>query len=310
MNIVFGIPHPLLTTLHGASETNTTTKRGRADAADDVEVDDAGPKRTKVHGADMQLAPAAGSHEPDDTPMEGEEQPGRSHGVTSQADEDHAEAGTSDMNVDHAGGHAAPVRYTDENTVFVKGLRMTIQESELRELFGSCGELQAVRLARDSDGRSRGFAYIEFGSAEALQKAVAMNNTEFQGKILFVAKSDPPGPGGGGRGRGRGRGGGGGGFGRGDMGGRRGGPGLGFTGGRGRDGGGRGGGDSSQGGHRGGREGGTHRQHLQVDDNKPVTSFVPRALAGGAATAAVAPAPSDHPMSNDEFRKMLLSKKA
>ncbi|GAX74832.1 hypothetical protein CEUSTIGMA_g2278.t1 [Chlamydomonas eustigma] len=99
---------------------------------------------------------------------------------------------------------AAAKRFRDERTVFVKGLRMNLRDGELDLFFQPCGGLKEVRLMRDGDGRFRGFAYVEFSTDEGFQRAVALNGSEFHGKTLFVAKSQPPGSGGGGRVGGRG----------------------------------------------------------------------------------------------------------
>ena len=50
---------------------------------------------------------------------------------------------------------AAAARYRDEHTVFVKGLRMNLREGELDKVFAECGDLVAVRLLRDANGRFR-----------------------------------------------------------------------------------------------------------------------------------------------------------
>ena len=104
-------------------------------------------------------------------------------------------------------------------TAFVKYLPEDANEDTLRELFSPCGTIQLIKLGTNkATGRSKGFAYVEFDSAEGVEKACEMNGRTVGDKTIFVAPSNPPPPppsvdggggrGGGGRGgRGRGRGG-------------------------------------------------------------------------------------------------------
>lgn len=164
------------------------------------------------------------------------------------------------------------------------------------------------------------FAYVEFESDEQVQRAVALSGTVVPGNDngVFIAKSQPPGGGGGRGGRGgRGRGGlarGGGSHGEGRQGGK---------GGRGQD-------HDQHSGGRGGRGRGErgrpglgmhpHRpsdhphSHLDAPMGDPSQKrgpapFVPRAVAVPRGDGGGAPPVPDHPMSNDEFRKMMLGGK-
>ena len=101
-------------------------------------------------------------------------------------------------------------------------------ENDLQDYFAQAGAVTSVNLMLDKfTGKSRGFAFIEFASADDAQKAVEMfQGKDFQGRALTVniarPKEDRP-PrreGGGGGGGYRGGGGGGGGGYRGGGGGR------------------------------------------------------------------------------------------
>lgn len=121
--------------------------------------------------------------------------------------------------------------------IYVGNLSYSVDEGMLEGLFGQAGSVTSVRVVRDqATGRSKGFGFVEMGSAEEIQKAVEQfNGQEFEGRALKVDVARPPTPrenrGGGGGGRG-GYGGGGGGRG-GYGGGGRGGYGGGGGGGRG-----------------------------------------------------------------------------
>lgn len=132
--------------------------------------------------------------------------------------------------------------------LFVKNLSYTLSTDILKDAFEGCNE---ARIAMFPDtGKSRGFGFVEFSSAEAAQSAHdAMQGQDVDGRAITVDyAAEKTGGGGGGRG-GRG--------GRGGFGGGRGG---GFGGGRGGRGG-FGGGRGSPGGRggRGGRGGGGGR---------------------------------------------------
>lgn len=104
-------------------------------------------------------------------------------------------------------------------------------ENDLQDYFAQAGAVTSVNLMLDKfTGKSRGFAFIEFASADDAQKAVEMlQGKDFQGRALTVniarpKEERPPrreggGGGGGGGYRGGGGGGGGGGY-RGGGGGR------------------------------------------------------------------------------------------
>jgi cold-inducible RNA-binding protein len=145
--------------------------------------------------------------------------------------------------------------------VFVGNLDFRTQKEEVQELFTQVGPVRDVFLPTDREtGRPRGFAFVEFESDEAAQKAIEkFNGFELGGRALRVnAAEDRPRrdrPAGGGYGGGAGRGGYGGGGG-GYAGGGGGGYGGGGYGGGGGDfgGGGGGGGDyGSDFGYGGGR---------------------------------------------------------
>ena len=104
--------------------------------------------------------------------------------------------------------------------LFVGNLSYQTGENDLQDYFAQAGAVTSVNLMLDKvTGKSRGFAFVEFGSPEEASKAVEQfHNKEFQGRSLTVNVARPreerPG-GGGGYGGGRGGRGGGGGGGRG-----------------------------------------------------------------------------------------------
>jgi cold-inducible RNA-binding protein len=100
--------------------------------------------------------------------------------------------------------------------IFVGNLDFNVSEDELRNLFGTYGQVDRVTILTDRDtGRSRGFGFVEMTNAEEGDKAIAaLNGTQLSGRTLNVNEARPKAEragsgGGGGRDRGS-RGGGGG----------------------------------------------------------------------------------------------------
>ncbi|KAG2484382.1 hypothetical protein HYH03_016798 [Edaphochlamys debaryana] len=244
-------------------------------------------------------------------------------GEGTAGDGEHHEAGEEHHDAAGPGPGADKPRYSDQQTAFIKGLRHKVQDAGFEAFLKQHvpDGIKTVRIVRDQEGMAKGFAYVECTSREALEKLVSINQTPYQGVALFIAESRPPGrdpnyaPG---RGRGRG----GPPFARGGFQGR----GRGF-GGRGYDGdgdtemGGAGGDYGGRGRGRGFGGGRGHaglgfppgrahpKTHLQVEPGttKP-TALVPRSVQLGAGGGGEGGAPAQ-PMSNDDFRKMLLGGK-
>ena len=104
------------------------------------------------------------------------------------------------------------------NKVFVGGMSWNTDDEGLRQAFEKFGEVTDAKVITDRDtGRSRGFGFVTFESADAVSKAIsAMDGQELDGRAVKVNEAqDKPrnsgGGGGGGRSGGGGYGGGGGG---------------------------------------------------------------------------------------------------
>ena len=136
--------------------------------------------------------------------------------------------------------------------LYVGNLSYSTTSSDLEQLFAQHGTVSSAEVISDREtGRSKGFGFVQMGTDEEAQAAIAaLNGQEHDGRPLTVNEAKPRedrprggGGGGGGYGGGGGRGGGGGG-GRGGFGG--GGGGRGGGGGGGYGGGGGGGGRGSR----------------------------------------------------------------
>ena len=99
--------------------------------------------------------------------------------------------------------------------LYVGNLTYQTSDSDLQQLFEPHGTVVSAQVIMDRDtGRSKGFGFVEMGSDQEAQAAIAaLNGHEIEGRPLTVNEARPKPEGGGGRG-GRGGYGGGGGGGR------------------------------------------------------------------------------------------------
>lgn len=79
------------------------------------------------------------------------------------------------------------------NRLFVGNLSYQTMENDLQEYFSQAGVVTSANLMLDKvTGKSRGFAFIEFATAEEANKAVEeFHNKEFQGRALTVNVARP-----------------------------------------------------------------------------------------------------------------------
>ncbi len=79
------------------------------------------------------------------------------------------------------------------NRLFVGNLSYQTMENDLQEYFSQAGVVTSVNLMLDKvTGKSRGFAFVEFATAEEANKAVEqLHNKEFQGRALTVNIARP-----------------------------------------------------------------------------------------------------------------------
>jgi RNA recognition motif-containing protein len=109
--------------------------------------------------------------------------------------------------------------------LYVGNLSYNTTSSDLEALCASHGTVQSAEVIQDRDtGRSKGFGFVQMGSDQEAQAAIAaLNGQEIEGRALTVNEAKPredrPRGGGGGGGYGGGGGGGRGGYGGGGGGG-------------------------------------------------------------------------------------------
>ena len=77
--------------------------------------------------------------------------------------------------------------------MYVGNLSFNSTEQDLRDLFGSHGEVTEVFIPTDREsGRPRGFAFVTMDSTDSMNDAIsALNGNEFQGRPLVVNEAKP-----------------------------------------------------------------------------------------------------------------------
>lgn len=81
----------------------------------------------------------------------------------------------------------------NQNRLFVGNLSYQTAQDDLQEYFSQAGVVTSVNLMQDKvTGKSRGFAFVEYATAEEASKAVEQfHNKEFQGRALTVNIARP-----------------------------------------------------------------------------------------------------------------------
>jgi len=95
--------------------------------------------------------------------------------------------------------------------LYVGNLSYNVDSSELEQMFSAHGTVQSAEIISDREtGRSKGFGFVEMGSDDEAQAAIAaLNGQENNGRALTVNEAKPKEPRSGGFGGGGGGGGGG-----------------------------------------------------------------------------------------------------
>jgi polyadenylate-binding protein len=74
--------------------------------------------------------------------------------------------------------------------VYVKNINPEVTDDEFRELFARYGDVTSSSLARDPEGKSRGFGFVNFTTHTAAYNAVDdLNAKDFHGQDLYVGRA-------------------------------------------------------------------------------------------------------------------------
>ena len=80
-----------------------------------------------------------------------------------------------------------------EAKVYVGNLPFSVDDSALKELFSSFGDITEAVVIKDKfSGRSKGFGFVTFSAEDSAQKAVAdMNGKDVEGREIKVSEARP-----------------------------------------------------------------------------------------------------------------------
>ena len=78
----------------------------------------------------------------------------------------------------------------ETNKLYVGNLTYSVTEKQLEDLFSQYGDVKSVRIIE-----RKGFGFVEMGSAEEAEKAMAaLNETEYEGLTMRIDEARPPRP--------------------------------------------------------------------------------------------------------------------
>lgn len=86
---------------------------------------------------------------------------------------------------------ANPQNHDRRRTVFIGSLAFDAQEEELWSYFESCGEIENVRIVRDSKTNvGKGFAYVQFKERVSVELALKLNDTKLGTRKIRVMRCE------------------------------------------------------------------------------------------------------------------------
>lgn len=84
----------------------------------------------------------------------------------------------------------------DKKSIYISNLHQGTTNRELEDNFKECGKINRITIVRDPITRlSFGYAYMEFENAEAVEKALILNQSLFKGKQIEVERKKKTRPG-------------------------------------------------------------------------------------------------------------------
>jgi len=79
------------------------------------------------------------------------------------------------------------------NKLYVGNLAYAVRDEDLNQAFGQFGTVTSAKVMMDRDtGRSKGFGFVEMGSDQEAQAAIAaLNGKELAGRAMTVNEARP-----------------------------------------------------------------------------------------------------------------------
>ena len=91
----------------------------------------------------------------------------------------------------NTGGYQKKFFDGEKHTAFVGNLGFNTNEASVNSFFSDCGNVVDVRVAKQPDGKSKGYCHVDFDSAEGLAKAMAKAGQNLDGRDIRVDASTP-----------------------------------------------------------------------------------------------------------------------
>ena len=89
-------------------------------------------------------------------------------------------------------GGSAANHYPENKQLYIGNLAYQVNAHHLREHFSRYGELQTVRLIKNTrTGRSKGFAFITFVNIKDAKNALTENGQDMHGRTVVVRMAKP-----------------------------------------------------------------------------------------------------------------------
>jgi len=83
-------------------------------------------------------------------------------------------------------GHRDSKEGRRKRTVFVSNLNYATEEWQLEDFMSQIGEIDYVRVPRSPEGRSKGFAFVQFKDEANAIAAIEKSGIEFNGRIMNI----------------------------------------------------------------------------------------------------------------------------
>ncbi|PSN47020.1 hypothetical protein C0J52_09824 [Blattella germanica] len=82
-----------------------------------------------------------------------------------------------------------PAEHDKRKTIFIGNCPFDAEDEDLWKMFGECGTITSVRIVRDKmTGVSRGFAYVNFESADNVELALKLDGEQLKKRMLRVKR--------------------------------------------------------------------------------------------------------------------------
>lgn len=80
-----------------------------------------------------------------------------------------------------------------ECSVVIANLPKDVDDSHIRKVFDDCGSIKSIKIAKQADGETKGYAHIEFESIEAKNAALLLDgNKKMKKRTIKVTGVKPP----------------------------------------------------------------------------------------------------------------------